>query len=307
MSIDIKRLRRILAQEGLTKTAGSGAIEIDNPREMEKLVGPITFDSVGEENLYFRDGYDKLYFFKADGRDRDAKRIRRYFGSPSQKAATGKTAGSGDLNAKYLASVKPLTKKRILKLVADHYDIRTSEAEAEVTDRDAEALYEYLAPHPSFAMQILRDMKGKRFASYNGRSNLDPHRTDYKNDPSDVYASAYRSAEDALSDMETALESSGWRTQPSRPEFEDGDRFFGEIEGQKGRDKITVEVVAYLEEDRYGDLADSVKYFYALWNAKWWDYQNADDQEFEDEHNPKKMAKEMALEITRIHARDGSD
>jgi len=218
----------------------------------------------------------------------DIKRLRRIL---AQEGLT-KTAGSGDLNAKYLASIPAPMKAKILKAVANHYGVSISEFEEEVTDKDAEALYEYI-PTRSMAVQVLRDMKGKRFASYDS-------------DPGDVYASAYESAEEALSDMETALESSGWRTQSKDPEFEDGNRFFGEIKGQKGRDKITVEVVTYLEEDRNGDLADRVQYFYALWNAKWWDYQNADDQEFEDEHNPKKMAKEMALEITRIHARDGS-
>ena len=151
----------------------------------------------------------------------DINRLRRIL---AQEGLT-KTAGSGDLNAKYLASIPAPMKAKILKAVANHYGVSISEIEEEVTDKDAEALYEYI-PTRSMAVQVLRDMKGKRFASYDS-------------DPGDVYASAYESAEEALSDMETALESSGWRTQSKDPEFEDGNRFFGEIKGQKGRDKIT--------------------------------------------------------------------
>lgn len=62
-------------------------------------------------------------------------------------------------NAKYLAKVKPLTKDRILKLVAKHYGITTREAEAELTDPDAEDVYEYLAFDNRFAMQVYRDFK----------------------------------------------------------------------------------------------------------------------------------------------------
>ena len=219
----------------------------------------------------------------------DIKRLRRIL---AQEGLT-KTAGSGDLNAKYLASIPAPMKAKILKAVANHYGTSISEIEEEVTDKDAEALYEYI-PTRSMAVQVLRDMKGKRFASYDS-------------DPGDVYASAYESAEEALSDMETALESSGWRTSVTDSEWTDDQAFEGKITAQKGRDKAVVYVRTYLEVDRNGDLVDDVDYFYALWDAKWWDYQNGDEQEFEDKHNPKKMAKEMALEIARIHARDGSD
>jgi hypothetical protein len=87
--------------DGLNKTAATRGTpqEIHDVREMEGLIGPIEFESEGDENIYFTDGYGKRYFFKYDGRERDAKRIRRYFqasaGSPERKAildGLGKTA-----------------------------------------------------------------------------------------------------------------------------------------------------------------------------------------------------------------------
>lgn len=62
-----------------SRTAASAPKEIHEVAEMEGLTGPIDFESEGEENIYFTDGYGKRYFFKYDGRERDAKRIRRYF------------------------------------------------------------------------------------------------------------------------------------------------------------------------------------------------------------------------------------
>ena len=64
-------------------------------------------------------------------------------------------------NTKYLASVDSRTKARILKAVADHYGISAKEAEDELTDPDAENVYEYLAANRSLAMQVLRDFKQK--------------------------------------------------------------------------------------------------------------------------------------------------
>jgi hypothetical protein len=57
----------------------SPRIEIHSAREMEGLVGPIQDLGKGEENLYFRDDNDQGYFFKHDGREREAKRIEEYF------------------------------------------------------------------------------------------------------------------------------------------------------------------------------------------------------------------------------------
>lgn len=139
------------------KKAGRNPILIESPRVMETLVGPIKFVSEGEENLYFTDGYGQMYYVK-DPSSRDLKRYKRYM-------QAGKTASHGNKNKRYLEALAPQTKKRILKLVADHYGISSKEALEELIDPDAEALYEYLAPHRSFAMQVYRDMQSKRLAS----------------------------------------------------------------------------------------------------------------------------------------------
>jgi hypothetical protein len=60
-----------------SKNAGRRPIEISEPREMEDLTGPIDFESQGEENIYFTDGYGQRYFYKSDGRD--VSKIHRYF------------------------------------------------------------------------------------------------------------------------------------------------------------------------------------------------------------------------------------
>ena len=74
-----------------------------------------------------------------------------------------KTAGSGRSNKAYLDSLDSRMKDKILKGIAKHYDVPVRAIEDEVTDPDAEALYEYItAP---YRMQVYRDMKSGRFAS----------------------------------------------------------------------------------------------------------------------------------------------
>jgi hypothetical protein len=90
----------------------------------------------------------------------NAKRLRRILASEGLI----KTAGSGDLNAKYLASIPAPMKAKILKAVAKHYGTSIREMEEDVTDKDAEKLYDYI-PTRSMAVRVLRDMKAMRLAS----------------------------------------------------------------------------------------------------------------------------------------------
>jgi len=76
-----------------------------------------------------------------------------------------KSAGSGAVNAKYLDGLTPRMKEKILRSVAKHYGVSVSEIESELTDRDAEALYEYLAFDNGMAMQVYRDFQSKHLAS----------------------------------------------------------------------------------------------------------------------------------------------
>ena len=74
-----------------------------------------------------------------------------------------KTAGSGRSNKAYLDSLDSRMKDKILKGIAKHYGTTVADIEDEVTDPDAEALYEYItAP---YRMQVYRDMRSGRFAS----------------------------------------------------------------------------------------------------------------------------------------------
>ena len=74
-----------------------------------------------------------------------------------------KTAGSGASNKAYLDSLDSRMKDKILKGIAKHYGTTVADIEDEVTDPDAEALYEYItAP---YRMQVYRDMRSGRFAS----------------------------------------------------------------------------------------------------------------------------------------------
>jgi hypothetical protein len=81
-----------------------------------------------------------------------------------KQASVGRTAiktasGSGAANAAYLRQ-SPL-KNKILQAVAKHYGVSVSEIEAELTDPDAEALYEYIGNDRALAMAVYRDMKAK--------------------------------------------------------------------------------------------------------------------------------------------------
>ena len=69
-------------------------------------------------------------------------------------------AGSGAANAKYLDSLPPANKAKILKHIATHYDADLSyaEIEDEVTDSEAEALYEYITNN-ALRMQVYRDFE----------------------------------------------------------------------------------------------------------------------------------------------------
>jgi hypothetical protein len=71
-------------------------------------------------------------------------------------------AGSGAANKKYLDSLPPAKKAKILKHIAKHYGVSVREIEKELIDRDAENLFEYAATDRAMAMEILRDFKQQR-------------------------------------------------------------------------------------------------------------------------------------------------
>lgn len=80
------------------------------------------------------------------------------------KVASEKIAGSGAANAKYLDGLSGQMKAKILQNVANHYGVSVPEIEAELKDRDAEALYEYITDN-ALRMQVYRDFKTLHLAS----------------------------------------------------------------------------------------------------------------------------------------------
>jgi len=74
-------------------------------------------------------------------------------------------ASMGSANEQYLNSLSPMEKAKILKAIAAHYGVSVREMEDEVTDREAEALYEYLSFNNGMAMKVYRDFKSQRIAS----------------------------------------------------------------------------------------------------------------------------------------------
>jgi hypothetical protein len=70
-------------------------------------------------------------------------------------------SGSGKANAAYLAQSS--LKDKILRTVAKHYGSTVREMEDELTDPDAEAVYEYIGNDAALQMQVYRDFKAKGF------------------------------------------------------------------------------------------------------------------------------------------------
>ena len=67
--------------------------------------------------------------------------------------------GGGIKNKNYFDSISNEQKRVILQNIANHYGISIQEAEDEVTDMDAEHLYEYIANNPTLRMSIYNDMQ----------------------------------------------------------------------------------------------------------------------------------------------------
>lgn len=80
------------------------------------------------------------------------------------KAGSTKTAGgSGAANAEYLRGAPPALKNKILQAVAKHYGTTTSAIMSELTDPDAEAVFEYIGNDAALQMQVYREFKSKGF------------------------------------------------------------------------------------------------------------------------------------------------
>lgn len=62
---------------------------------------------------------------------------------------------NASINSKFLSTVDAATKARILQCIAQHYDISSEEALAEVTDSEAEHLLDYMTGAERSATSLL--------------------------------------------------------------------------------------------------------------------------------------------------------
>lgn len=70
-----------------------------------------------------------------------------------------KAAGYGSANARYLNGLTSQMKDKILNNVASHYEVSVDEIEQELTDNDAEPLYEYITGDKALQMQCYNSFK----------------------------------------------------------------------------------------------------------------------------------------------------
>lgn len=149
----------------LKKRAGDGD---DMAAVLEAEADPTSHDQNLPEHYYYGktaeerlENIEKLLSQFAAPASKNQNKPQSYYGLPPKgKQASVKTAGgSGAANAAFLRQ-SPL-KNKILQAVAKHYGVSVSEIEAELTDPDAEALYEYIGNDRALAMTVYRDMKAK--------------------------------------------------------------------------------------------------------------------------------------------------
>ena len=117
------------------------------------------------KTLYAKDERS-VDFLKAHAKRANSKTARLILSamkSIGPRVASAKTAGSGSKNKAYLDSLDSRMKDQILKGIAKHYGTTVDHIEREVTDPDAEALYEYITDRSR--MQVFREMTSGRFAS----------------------------------------------------------------------------------------------------------------------------------------------
>jgi len=88
--------------------------------------------------------------------------------NPAYNLIYDKYAKGGEINGSYLDSVSPEMKSRILENIADNYGISVEEAEAEMRDREAEMLYEYITDR-SLKMHVYKNLN---YAKGGGVGNI---------------------------------------------------------------------------------------------------------------------------------------
>lgn len=105
--------------------------------------------------------YEEPIFMAEKNIRRLQKEVNNLISKSRSTLRQAKTAGAGAENARYLNSISPQKKMEILEHIANHYGVSVREIEEEVTDMDAEKLFEYAASNNAMAMEIYRGM-GRR-------------------------------------------------------------------------------------------------------------------------------------------------
>ena len=105
--------------------------------------------------------------------------------SKAREMNSDRQTTSGEKNAIYLKSISPLFFDQITSNIAKHYGTSKNVILDEVTDEEAEMLYEYIANDPQLRMKVYEDMQKSKFG-YGG--GVDKYAQggvviDYKYDP----------------------------------------------------------------------------------------------------------------------------
>ena len=121
-------------------------------------------DLVDTHGSYYSPSFEH-YYRAMEKADKNINRLKKEVENLVGKSRyslrqASRVAGSGAENARYLNSISPQKKSKILNHIADHYGVSAREIEEEVTDTDAEKLFEYAASNNAMAMEIYRGMDG---------------------------------------------------------------------------------------------------------------------------------------------------
>ena len=92
------------------------------------------------------------------GHSREYHKIKDHHCGCGDKMEHGGGIG-GNKNAKYLSSISSERKAKVLQNIAKHYGISVKEAENEVTDADAEDIYDYIANDKQLQMSVYTEFK----------------------------------------------------------------------------------------------------------------------------------------------------
>ena len=193
--------------------------------------------------------------------DMKTKKFEDGGGVGSQIYATGGLIG----NKSYLEGLSESKRERILKNIATHYGISIEEAQKEVTDNEAESLYEYVTDN-SLRMEVYNDLENTRKFSIGG--GVDDTDEDY-NEKKNIRL--YNFIKDDFINLEKAIEENN---------KEEIDKFFGSysywniylksLEPKKGSNimyHLLKDDLVKLEKAIAENNKEEIERFFSYWNT----------------------------------------